>query len=68
MVMLLAIGGWLVFSILAAVVARIGAVKFAEKRGWTALTMPMSYHVWLITAYLVLVYGGWIVLHFIFLT
>jgi hypothetical protein len=67
MVALFAILGWLAFSTLAAVVARVVAVKFAERRGYSALTMPMSYHVTFIIIYLVLVYSSFMVVHFTWL-
>jgi hypothetical protein len=64
MMALLAVVGWILFSVFAAVIARVLAVKFAEKRGYSALTMPMSYHVGFITIYLILVYSTWLAIHF----
>jgi hypothetical protein len=54
MTTLLVVGGWLIFCIILAVIMRVLAVKYAERRGWSALTMPMSYHIWFITIYLVI--------------
>lgn len=63
MELLLAILIWIVFATLTAIWARVAVVKWAEKRGWSALSMPMVYHVWLIVVYLVLVQIAWIVLY-----
>ena len=61
--MIIAIHLWIAFATLAAIVGRYLAVKWAEKRGYTALTMPMSYHAILIIVYLVIVQSGWILLY-----
>jgi hypothetical protein len=53
---------WIGFLVLLAVIGRVITVKWAEKRGWSALTMPMVYHVWFITAYLTIVVGSWMTL------
>ncbi len=58
---------WLVCCTIAAVLARWSAVKVAEKNGYSALTMPMKYHVILIMLYLALVYGSGIALAYCFL-
>ena len=63
MELLLAIILWIVFAVITAVAGRIIAVRWAKKRGWSALTMPMIYHVSLITVYLVIVQIAWIALY-----
>lgn len=54
---------WIVFATVTAVVARWLAVKWAERQGWSALTMPMVYHVSLIVVYLVVVQLAWVLLY-----
>jgi hypothetical protein len=51
---------WVGFLALTAIIARTLAVKWAQHRGWSALTMPMVYHVTFITAYLVIVAVTWL--------
>ncbi len=63
MEMIFAIGVWIAFATVTAIAARWFAVKWAEKRGWSALTMPMVYHVFLIVSYLVLVQVAWVILY-----
>lgn len=54
---------WIVFATVFGVVTRNVAVRWAQRRGWTAISMPMSYHVILITVYLVVVQAAWILLY-----
>lgn len=60
---ILAFAIWIIFATLTAVVGRFLAVKWAERKGWSALTMPLSYHVWFIIIYLVIVQVAWIILY-----
>jgi len=64
MTLLIVAGSWIVFAILSAILARFLAVKYAERRGWSALTMPMSYHVWFVGIYLFVIQATWIVLYY----
>jgi hypothetical protein len=66
MILLLA-SSWIVFAVVVAIAARWGAVKYAEHRGWSALTMPMSYHVWFVTIYLFIIQMTWVLLYYIFI-
>jgi hypothetical protein len=61
---LAATGIWLVFSILSGIVARQIAVKWAEARGHTALTMPMNYYLWFITIHGVVNVLAWVGLYY----
>jgi hypothetical protein len=58
---------WVAISVVIAILARFGVVRFAKHRGWTAITMPMSYHIWVISIYLVLVYAFYFTLDYLFL-
>ena len=55
---------WIAISALLGIVARTLAVKWAERNGYSALTMPMKYHVWFISIYLVIVQALWIVMYY----
>lgn len=59
---------WIAFATGFAAVARFYVVKWAERRGWTALTMPMAYHIWLILLYLVVVQLAWVLLYVTIIT
>lgn len=66
--MILVVGGvWIVFAMVVAVLARWAAVKYAEHKGFSALTMPMSYHVWFVSTYLVIIQVTWIILYFTYI-
>lgn len=66
--MVLVVGiSWILFAIVVAVVARQVAVKYAERKGWSALTMPMSYHVWFVGIYLAVIQLTWVFLYYTFL-
>jgi hypothetical protein len=65
---LLAAALCLAFSIVSGIVARQIAVKWAEKRGHTALTMPMNYYLWFITIHGVVNIIAWIVLYYLLMT
>jgi hypothetical protein len=67
MTLIIVAGSWILFAILVAILARFLAVKYAESRGWSALTMPMSYHVWFVTIYLAVIQFTWVGLYFTFL-
>lgn len=58
---------WIVFAIVVAILARYAAVKYAEHKGWSALTMPMSYHVWFVGIYLFVIQATWMALYYIFI-
>lgn len=66
MEMAVAIGAWLAFAVLAAITARFIAVKVAERKGWTAISMPRIYFAWFIGIYLLAVQGAWLILYFTF--
>jgi len=66
MILLIA-GIWIIFAVVVAIVARWSAVKYAERRGWSALTMPMSYHVWFVGIYLFVIQLTWMVLYYLFI-
>jgi len=55
---------WLVFSIVSGIVARQVAVKWAEKRGYTSLTMPTKYYLWFISVHGVVNVLAWISLYY----
>lgn len=67
MTVLIVGGSWILFAIVLAILARTVAVKYAERKGWSALTMPMSYHVWFVGVYLFIIQLTWIILYYIFI-
>lgn len=67
MEMAVAIGAWLAFAILAGILARFIAVKVAERKGWTAVTMPTVYYLWFLGSYVLAVQGAWLVLYYTFI-
>lgn len=60
----LAAGIWLAFSIVSGIVARQIAVKWAEKRGHSALTMPTVYYLWFVSLHGVINVLVWIGLYY----
>lgn len=54
---------WIIFATLTAIAGRFLAVKWAERKGWSALTMPLSYHIWFVVTYLIVVQIVWILLY-----
>jgi hypothetical protein len=67
MEMAIAIGAWLAFAILAGITARAIAVKVAERKGWTAITMPTVYYLWFLGSYVIVVQGAWLIIYYSFI-
>ncbi len=67
MEMAVAIGAWLAFAVLAGITARYIAVKIAERKGWTAVSMPTVYYLWFLGIFVLVVQGAWLVIYYTFI-
>lgn len=67
MEMAVAIGAWLAFAVLAGIAARYIAVKIAERKGWTAVSMPTVYYLWFLGIFVLVVQGAWLVIYYTFI-
>lgn len=68
MLVLIVGGSWILFAIVIAILARQVAVKYAEHKGYSALTMPMSYHIWFVSIYLLIIQMTWVFLYYTYLS
>lgn len=66
MTLIICIALWVAFATGVGIAARNLAVKWAEHKGWSALTMPMKYHAYFIFSYLVIVQAVWLALYLTF--